>query len=922
MRADLDSLPSPGVPAPCVIPVSESNVQDEGSLDTTGAQCPGTVQSVAVTPGLNSAVVSWQAPTNAAAAVVTNYVIDVRSQSRVVTVGANETSATISGLANGLEVGFVVHAVSALGSGPASAVVTTTPTTGVEGEVAGLIVKFESDAVVGDVVQFDGPLDTAVELPVIDEVTTDAVLVELPESLSIDDAEAIAREIADEPGVEWAEPDRFLFVSDTGADRNGAPDDSQWSTAQWNLWDRFGIGVADGNTSSTVGWNIGTGEGAVVAVIDTGITAHPDLDDRLVPGFDFVSDPAELAAPRVDGGDEVAFDGDYVDPATFGGLGRDDNPADPGDWRGVTPTRDSSWHGTAMAGVIAASADDAVGVAGVAPDARVQPVRALSWRGGLLSDIAASIVWASGGVVDGVPANATPADVVNLSFAVESTCPAALQDAIDGALARGVVVVAAAGNASSDAATFAPGNCAGVITVGATGRDGLRAPYSNWGATVDVSAPGGSPIGGVTTTSNDGSTAPTSASWDSVEGTSVSAAHVAGVVALLRAHDPSSTVDEVFELVTGSSNVRAFGATTCDGDPRRSCGAGIVSLAQIAMVRQDSVDYALNLNGTNQRAEARIGPSLSGQLTIEAWVKPSGSCSTSQNVLIQEEGYSLYCNAGSWIFRFKSGPTNGWADIATGVKVLPSAWQHVAITRNSLGRFTFYLNGQSYDLNINDSPYASIQPLGIGGYVGGSELFSGQIDEIRLWTVARTSSQIVDDMRNYGPILTGGVATPGLVAYYDFNDGSGTTILNRASGAAATSHLTTTGGPVFADVKSTATSGSNTIVTFPRSYLTSAGGWTVPNGVTAAATLVVTCSTASAIGPSTDACGLRPVCSSVIVSTMLQPCAPPSRTSASDGAYQRCASMRPPRRAGASCRTPQRLRGAWHSAQWPRVRTR
>ncbi len=152
-------------------------------------------------------------------------------------------------------------------------------------------------------------------------------------------------------------------------------------------------------------------------------------------GYDFVSSPDKLAAAREPGADPVAFDGDYLDPGAFGGVGRDANPRDPGDWRAVAPVQDSTWHGTATAGVIA----------DVRPRCEHPPVRALSWRGGLLSDVAASITWASGGNVDGVGVNANPASVINMSFAAEATCPLALQEAIDGARSRGVVLVAAAG---------------------------------------------------------------------------------------------------------------------------------------------------------------------------------------------------------------------------------------------------------------------------------------------------------------------------------------------------------------------------------------------------------------------------------------------------------------------------------------------
>ncbi|MTA28001.1 MAG: hypothetical protein F2562_03985, partial [Actinobacteria bacterium] len=843
-----DDGPSPGVPAACVTPISDTSLVDDS---VPALVCPDVVASLTVTPGLNSALVSWQPPSNAETAQVTSYVIDVRSQSRVVTVAATETSATITGLANGLEVEFVVHAVNSLGAGPASATVTSTATTGVEGEVAGLIVKFSTGVEVGETIEFVGPLDTAIELSIVDEVASDVVLVELPDSISVDDAEAIADEIADEPGVEWVEPDRFVFIAETGIDGSSTPNDTQWSSSQWNLWDRFGVGVADGNTSVTDGWSQGVGEGSVVAVIDTGITSHPDLDQRIVAGYDFVSDPAELAATRAGGGADVPFDGDYVDPIAFGSLGRDDNPTDPGDWRDVAPVRDSTWHGTALAGVIAARANDSLGIAGVAPSAHVQPIRALSWRGGLLSDIAASITWAAGGSVDGAPANSTPANVINLSFAVESACPASLQEAIDGAIERGAVVVAAAGNASSNASMFAPGNCDGVVNVGATGRDGNRAPYSNWGSAVDVSAPGGSSNGTVTTTSNSGVSNPAGHSWSTAEGTSVAAAHVAGATAVLRGANPSMNVVEVVERLTGGDYVKQFGGTTCDSDPNKSCGSGILDLAQIAMARQGSIDHALDLNATNQYAVG-VGSSSAfkslNAFTLQAWVRPDvgASCSGDKVLIRKQFDFGLWCGQSSgvnhwWYLLGRDGATPSSQN--TNIPILAGQWQHLALTRAAnQDVVNFYVNGQLAYTGVTGGANtgairSSNDDLEIGSYLKQYSFFPGDIDEVRLYSAALSQAQIVTDMHTYG--MNSAISAGDRRVYFDFNEGSGTTVYNQASGAPSTSHLTTVGSPKFFDVKTTTTTGSDTVVTFPRTYLTSAGGWVVPRGVTTAQYLIV-----------------------------------------------------------------------------------
>ena len=827
--------PTPGLPAACVPTVSFEG--DIAGPDPT--VCPEGVTNVVVVPGNNEVSLSWGAPVNAEVAGVVEYVVDVRTDRRVVSVPATQTSVVVSGLTNGVEARFAVHAVGTNGASDASDEVITVPTTGVEGEVAGLIVKFEESAPTGDVVTFDGPLDSTINLQVVDEVANDTVLVELPESVTVEDAEFIAEQIADDPGVAWVEPDRFLFIAESG-DAN-APNDTEWSSSQWNLWGEFGIGVADGPSKVGSSWSADGGAGSVVAVIDTGITQHPELENRLVDGYDFVSNPDELAAVRSEGEDPVAFDGDYVNTESFGNLGRDANPADPGDWRGVIPVRDSSWHGTAMAGIIAATPDNGEGISGIAPGARVQPIRALSWRGGLLSDIAASITWASGGAVDNVPANATPSNVINLSFAVEADCPIALQESINGAIERGAVVVAAAGNANADVARFAPGNCDGVVTVGATNRDGLRAPYSNWGEGIDVSAPGGSTKGGVLTTSNAGSRLPAASSLSNSEGTSVAAAHVAAAAAIIRALNPAMSHDDVVKRLIGRDHVKKFGGGSCDADPTRSCGAGILSLAQIAMVRQGNVDYAMTLNGTNQYATAPDSAifDLSANFTIEAWLYPTAA---SGCFILKRQVYEMCLNTSGYWFGLDDN-VSGWNWYPnSGVTARLNSWQHFAFVKSGTST-TLYIDSESR-WTANNAPSVlgnstNSFAIGVQNESTGSGPFAGKIDEVRIYDDARTQAEIAADMHTYGPILTSGSATPNLVAYYDFNEGGGATILNRVSGAPSVTHLTTVGSPDWADVKTTATTGSDTVVTFPRSYLNAAGGWSVPDGVTAVRALLV-----------------------------------------------------------------------------------
>jgi len=343
--------------------------------------------------------------------------------------------------------------------------------------------------------------------------------------------------------IEYAEPDRIMTHAAT-------PTDPRY-TDQWHYYDTVG------GLRLPAAWDISTGAGVVVAVIDTGYRPHADLSGQFLPGYDFISTAA------------IGNDGN----------GRDSDATDPGD--GVTagacgggqPFSDqpSSWHGTHVAGTVAARTNNGAGVAGVAYNAKILPVRALGKCGGYTSDIADAITWASGGTVAGVPVNANKARVLNLSLGGGGACSATMQNAINGARSRGAVVVAAAGNSGIDVSSASPANCAGVIAVAATGRTGGRARYSNFGAQVAVAAPGGDGTSGVLSTLNSGRSGPLADTYAVYQGTSMAAPHVAGVAALMLAANTKLTPDEIATRL--KSTARAFPAS-CAG-----CGAGIVDAA-------------------------------------------------------------------------------------------------------------------------------------------------------------------------------------------------------------------------------------------------------------------------------------------------------------------------------------------------------
>jgi len=361
--------------------------------------------------------------------------------------------------------------------------------------------------------------------------------------LTVSEAQSLATDIAaSDPNVEYAEPDLILRKTFT-------PNDTRYNE-QWHYFE------ATGGINLTSAWDKATGAGVVTAVIDTGYRPHADLNANILPGYDFISDTF------------VSNDGN----------GRDSDASDPGDWinpgecGGGDPVvfEASSWHGTHVAGTIAAVTNNANGVAGVAYGAKVVPARVLGKCGGYTSDIADAIIWTSGGSVSGVPANPNPAKVLNISLGGSGSCGTTTQNAINGARSRGSVVVVAAGNSNANAGNFTPANCTGVVTVAATGRNGGKASYSNFGATVEVAAPGGS--GGansVLSTLNAGTTTPGADNYAFYNGTSMATPHVTGVVALLFQAKSALTPDQVTSIL--QTTARAFPATCSQ------CGSGIVN---------------------------------------------------------------------------------------------------------------------------------------------------------------------------------------------------------------------------------------------------------------------------------------------------------------------------------------------------------
>ena len=387
--------------------------------------------------------------------------------------------------------------------------------------------------------------DAGVSVKELRAMATGGYVVKADKKLKGAGAQEFMADIAKSGLVEAVEPDAIMKIS-------MSPNDTRYGE-QWDFHGTNGMRLPSA-------WDVATGSGSIVAVLDTGITSHTDLNSNVISGYDFVSSSTS------------ARDGN----------GRDANPQDEGDWYaagecGDSYSGNSSWHGTHVAGTVAAVTGNSSGVAGVAPNAKIQPVRVLAKCGGSLSDIADAIVWASGGSVPNIPANATPADTINMSLGGGGACGTTYQAAIDAAVSRGTSVVVAAGNESQNASNSRPANCNNVITVAASNPSGAPSYYTNYGSAIDVTAPGGDTRyagQGILSTINTGTTTPSSQGYTFYQGTSMATPHVAGMVALMKSVSPSMTPAQVESALKNGTRPMPGGCSI-------GCGAGLVDATKI-----------------------------------------------------------------------------------------------------------------------------------------------------------------------------------------------------------------------------------------------------------------------------------------------------------------------------------------------------
>ncbi len=349
-------------------------------------------------------------------------------------------------------------------------------------------------------------------------------------------------------------------------------------------------------------WSHTAGDaGIVVAVLDTGVTAHSELGGRLLPGYDFVSSA------------DFANDGN----------GRDDNPEDPGDWVseediadrpevfGACNQASSTWHGTATTGFIAAASNNAFGVSGINWHSRVLPVRVAGKCGADPLDVVDGMRWAAGLRVPGVPDNPHPARIINVSIGSAAACGSLYQDVINELAERGVVVIAASGNGTATHGADSlsrPANCQGVVSVAALSRNGLKASYSNFGEGVTISTIGGEPVGGggMLTLNNAGRREPLEESYAHVVGTSFSAPVATGVISLMLSANPALTRAQILEGLrsTARPHLSVDGTEACSATETgacmcstATCGAGILDAEAAVRYAQDAAPPVVSGGG-------------------------------------------------------------------------------------------------------------------------------------------------------------------------------------------------------------------------------------------------------------------------------------------------------------------------------------
>ncbi len=522
----------------------------------------------------------------------------------------------------------------------------------------------------------------------------------------------LASKLAADSEVEYAEPDRRRTIR--AVPNDPLYDDNQVTATptvgQWYLRPPTSTNVSAVNAQGAWSTTRGTSS-IVVAVLDTGVRFdHPDLIGKLLPGYDFVNDT------------KTANDGD----------GRDANPSDPGDW--VTSSEinsdpsfancsatASSWHGTQVAGIIGAATQNAFGMASVAPNVMVLPVRVLGKCGGFDSDIQAAMLWAAG-LSESPVRNPHPAKVLNLSLGGEGACTTSYKDVIARLTDAGVTVVVSAGN-DAGLAVDSPANCEGAFAVAGLRHAGSKVGFSSIGPEVTISAPAGNCVNEtgaclfpLLTTDNLGSTSPGSNTFSNSTqasfGTSFSAPLVSGTVGLMLSVNPQLTPAQIKSAVQASARPfptsGAGSLPTCHAPngteqlecycTTSTCGAGMLDTAAAVQIVTPATAPVVPISAST------ANPSLGTQVTLEA---SEAAAQAGRSVA----SYAWSIVSGEGLAQFTSatdGPT------AT-LQALGSGWVTVMLTvTDSTGEST----SSRTMFAISGPPTAAISPTAASVTIG------------------------------------------------------------------------------------------------------------------------------------------------------------------------------------------------------------
>ncbi|MEH6450330.1 MAG: S8 family serine peptidase [Oleispira sp.] len=369
-------------------------------------------------------------------------------------------------------------------------------------------------------------------------------------------------------------------------------------------------------------WEALTNRGStnvIVAVLDTGVlTAHPDLSSNLIAGYDFVDN--------------------------------DSNANDPGD-KSINGQR-SSFHGTHVAGTIAASAANATGGVGIAPNVKIMPLRVLGQGGGFGSDImqgvcfAAQLSSSNNALCENSNTASSAADVINLSLGGPgfSNIENELYNAV---IAKGIIVIAAAGNESTSA-SFYPAAYDNTISVSAINRNLEQASYSNFGPTIDVAAPGGdfSVDSGILSTWGDDRNGSAILTYGALQGTSMAAPHVAGVAALMKSAQANLTHNDFLGHLNAGNLTQDLGASGRDD----IFGMGLIDAQKSVLLLLDAQQ---NLTPQILSSNNHLFFDVS-QLTVDFLLSSAGveNDSALGDISVQINGASNN-NGGSWLLLTK-----------------------------------------------------------------------------------------------------------------------------------------------------------------------------------------------------------------------------------------------------------------------------